>query len=678
MSINANGNFKGLRFRIFLVFALCMLIPMLVNLFSASYNSEKSLTDSTSNALLNIATEKKNQFELAFSDLEWQAQAMAMQPSIVDPLNRAMTSGIDPSEADLRVISKVLEDNFVLGDGLFENIYVMYKNKDIADGIGGTSVGWENEEVGSAKSLLIRPARISPTTGRPVIAIVAPIQDNNRHLGTVAMAVELSNVSKKIIENNTSVDDFKTIILNSAGLVISSSDSEHVLTLDFQNEESGLQDFYQTIRSADTGIDYFTLNGVDYIAGYSTSSKYGMYILTYKPVSSYKKAVNDLKNTMYLFVLISILLTSVVIYLFSGKITKPILAIAKQSERLAQGDLSAEIPISLTKRKDELGQLSSSFAAMIADLKTIITKIASASEQVAASSQELYASGEQVGKAAEDVGNTILDIASGAEEQSAQIDSALSNLSSLVNQIHEVSKSADIVEQTTTNIMNDIARGSKSAVESVKRINYLKGDAEDISQVIFSLGNTSNQIGQITEMISGIADQTNMLALNAAIEAARAGEAGRGFSIVAAQIRKLAEESSEASRNIARLVVEIKEGVDIAVSKMDNSLKTVNDSVEAIQENEDIFTLIHEQAEQLKDIVAHVAQNVKIMTENSREFELTMQDISKTSHEFSSSSESVSAASEEQIALTEEIVTSSKAMAEMSEELSSLIRTFRL
>ena len=340
--------------------------------------------------------------------------------------------------------------------------------------------------------------------------------------------------------------------------------------------------------------------------------------------------------------------------------------------------MTVEIPKDFLKRKDELGKLTNSFAIMIQNLKTIILQITDTADQVAASSQQLYASGEQVGTAAEDVGRTILEIAAGAEEQSTQIDSSLSNLSNLISQINEVNMSSDIMEETTVHMIDDISRGSRSAAESIDRINNLKADTEGASIVISDLGNTSNQIGEIIELISGIAGQTNMLALNAAIEAARAGEAGKGFSVVAEEIRKLAEESADASRRIAKLIVDIREGVDTAVDKIDSSVKSVNSSVKAIEENGEIFAAINGQAEELKEIVAKVTQNVKIMTDTSRDFETTMQEINKVSQEFAANSEGVSASSEEQIALTAEIVSSSKAMADMSEELSSLIRNFKL
>ena len=139
----------------------------------------------------------------------------------------------------------------------------------------------KNETVGSADSLLVREVRASPTTSRPVMTIVAPIKKSNRHLGTIAMAIELNSVSEKIIDNVSSDEDYKTLILNSSGLVISSDNPDHVLSLNFQ-EEAGLQDFFETMGSEKTGVGFLTLDGLKCFAAYNHSSTYGMYFITYK------------------------------------------------------------------------------------------------------------------------------------------------------------------------------------------------------------------------------------------------------------------------------------------------------------------------------------------------------------------------------------------------------------
>lgn len=677
MSAKGTGRYRGLFWKFFILSFLCILIPMLISMIAAGELSNIYFEELSSNSLLNSAAEKRNQLEQALTNIERQAQSIAKEPFIIDTLSKAMANSTDPDPAALAIISQNLQDNFELADGLFENIFLMFRNRDIADGIGGVSVGWEDETVGSAESLLVRNVRLSPTTGRPVLTIVAPIKSKEKHLGTIAMAIELLNVSQKIIESDAS-ENIQTLILNSAGLVISSANPDHVFTLDFQNPETGLQHFYQTISSEKTGVGFFSLEGIDYIAGYSHSSKYDMYILTYKPVKVYKQKINNMRFILSGVTIVAIIAASVIIYLSSRKITKPILVVAERAEQLSGGNLAVTIPEEYLKRKDELGRLSEAFSNMIGNLKSIIRQIAETAEQVAASGQQLYASGDQVGKAAENVGARITDIASGAEKQSTQIDSALSDLGKLMSQIAEVNNKTNTMEEATAHIINGISSGDRTVAESIEKINKLKASTEEISKVIAELGNNSNQIGQIIELISGISEQTNLLALNAAIEAARAGEAGRGFSVVADEIRKLAEESADASGRIAQLIVEIRNGVDTAVEKMDGSIKSVDSCVGAIEENGRIFSEINVQAEHLKDAVADMTRSVRVMTESSGNFERIMQEINNASREFVSNAQDVSASSQEQVALTEEIISFAKALASMSEELSSLVNRFKL
>lgn len=388
-----------------------------------------------------------------------------------------------------------------------------------------------------------------------------------------------------------------------------------------------MQGLFNAMTAENTGTGFFAWDGIEHVAGYSESGKYGMYVLTYKPVSEYLGLISRIKLLLSAVIVLSVLVTAIVIYFTSGKITRPILAVA---------------------------------------------------EQVASSSQKLYASGEQVGKAAEEVSLTITDIASGAEEQSNTIDSTLSTLNDLIGKIDEVHASADVMEKTTVSMIDSISKGSGSIRESVESINVLKEDTEETSRVVFDLGNTSAEIGKIIELISDIAEQTRLLSLNATIEAARAGEAGKGFGVVAGEIRKLAERSAEAGKEIDNLIVQIRNGVATAVNKMENSVRSLNSSVRAIEENGVVFSEINEQAERLKEIVSAVTQSVESMTEKSRGFGLTMQEINERSHEFAANSEQVSAASEEQIALTNEIAASSRILADMSEELFRLIQRFKL
>ncbi len=667
--------------KIFTISILCLLVPMLVSLFYSSNLIKNSLEDEVSASLLSIVFEKQNQIELALDNVFEQAIAISTQPYILETFQEAANNNdqLDPDR--LHKISAHLKGIFDRGNGLFENIFLIYRDTTVADGIGGNSLGWKPDEqtlsqLGARKDPLLRPPRLSPTTGNPVITIMAPIRgERGEFQGIIGLAIELAVLSEKIVERGK-VSNINTLILDSAGLILSSADPAHVMQISFQEEDDALKDFYKIMLTKGAGTGFLSFEGAENIAAFTISEYYNL--LSYMPVSEYMGTISNLRSGLFLVILSSVLLAALVVFIFSRRITRPILSISEYANSLAEGDLSQAINERYLKRRDELGRLAQAFNKMNTNLKKMIGDIILTSEQVAAASEELLASGEQVGETAEQVGTTIESVAAGAEEQSAQVDGTIKNLNNLIQQIEEVESGTDNVKMSADNLNTSVHKGSESVNDSITKIIKLKNDTEEVSRVVSNLGEVSEKIGEIVGLINNIAGQTNMLALNAAIEAARAGEAGRGFSVVADEIRTLAEESEKATAKITELIKAIRTGVGTAISKMSDSIQSVNLSVEAIKSNGEIFEEINDEARKLEEIVANVSENVQTMIKSSQNFVMVMQEIARVSDEFASSSEEVAASSEEQVASTEEIVALSKKLAEFATELTITVNEFKL
>jgi len=377
-------------------------------------------------------------------------------------------------------------------------------------------------------------------------------------------------------------------------------------------------------------------------------------------------------------VIISLIAGVLLAVIITKGITKAINKASDIAQEIALGNLNIKVPGAYLNRKDEVGLLAKSLDKMIGNLKGLIGKVADISSNLSASSEELSASGEEVATAATQVGESIQQVASGAEEQSAQVEETNTKINGLIKQIKSVKRNSEEMDTQAENVMQNINEGNESVDNSVNQIKKVKTNSKEVFKTINNLGDLSDKIGEIVGLINNIAAQTNLLALNAAIEAARAGEAGRGFSVVADEIRQLAEESEGATNQIGDLVKEIQNGVGDAVEKMDTTEEVVNGSVSAIQNTGESFGKINKAAIKLRKLIGQINNKSNKVDQNAGEVETIVKEIAKVSEEAASNSQEVAAASEEQSASTEEIVSAADELAAMANDLTNAVSQFEL
>lgn len=396
-----------------------------------------------------------------------------------------------------------------------------------------------------------------------------------------------------------------------------------------------------------------------------------------------------------------------------------------------EGDLTQRLDVN---GKDEIAELSKWFNVFVDKIHEIVAKAKYSADTVAASSKQLSATTAEVGSSTQQITETISQVAEGSQEQSTMIQSGASSMEQLSRAIQEVASGAQnqakLVDETVglvqqisqaidvVNMLSEQASGTGRQVaqvagegglqvaQAVDGMTRIKDATDTVAEMVQHLGNSSDQIGMIIETINDIAEQTNLLALNAAIEAARAGEHGKGFAVVADEVRKLAERSSKATGEIADLINSIQSTTRNAVSAMQTGSEQVAEGTqlagqagEALSKIEESVAGIVSQIEQMSvamekmniasSEVVRSIENVSAVTEEttasaeemmaaSSEVVNQIEQVAAVSQENAASTQQVSAAAQEQNASIEELTAAGEELSRMARELQKLVGGFKL
>jgi methyl-accepting chemotaxis protein len=382
-------------------------------------------------------------------------------------------------------------------------------------------------------------------------------------------------------------------------------------------------------------------------------------------------------KAIVLWLAVIAILTGIVIsWYISRIISRPVVIIAAAAEKIASGDLTGkQIEV---KNRDEIGDLAKAFNRMSKSLRELIHQVASNAEQVAASAEELTASAEQTSKAAEQIAAAMQDVAAGVEKQVRSVEETSQTTNEMSSGAQQIAGNAQNVSSIAVETAEKAAHGGKAIDVAIKQMNSIHQTVNGLAEVIKSLGERSKEIGQITNVITGIAEQTNLLALNAAIEAARAGEQGRGFAVVADEVRKLAEQSAQSAQQISQLISAIQEETNKAVQSMEAATKEVVAGIGVVDTAGESFKQIQSSINEVTTQIQEISAAIQQMAAGTEQMVQSMQLITKVAETSAAGTEEASATTEEQLAAMEEISSSAESLSHMAEELQTLIGKFKI
>jgi methyl-accepting chemotaxis protein len=528
--------------------------------------------------------------------------------------------------------------------------------------------------------------------GKPVLmtSLVVPIKNKGKVVGVAGIDIDIGNV-QGLIEQIKPFETGVAAMFTSSGVVAAHFDPSRIAKDGTKTEQDmageNLSDMFKAIEE---GREFSFINYSDamnsdvyiYINPFQIGHAENLWSLAIGVPMN--KVLENANRLMWLFVIICIVAVSVIILIifFIGKsITNPISACEQMIDKIKGKDLATDKEqkvLKYTERKDEIGNIvhalismEKEYAETISVFKTSVEELNGSAENLSAVSQEQLASSEELSAQAEKIDNnvqntsaSIEEVTSGVEEVASSAQNVSSTAQELSNQNEVTADKAHEGGKMITSIVNQIEEAVNQTVDTAKLVQELAVGAKKVEEILVS--------------ISSIAEQTNLLALNAAIEAARAGEAGKGFAVVADEIRKLAEESKKSTDNISNILKTITSGVNKADAATDKTVEIVNKVNENAKEVEGQFSQILKMVEKTTNMIESLTAISEEQGASAQEMAGAMDTSAKSVNEISEEAADMSQSVTQQTKGAQQVSSAAEQLSALAGSLDEQVKKFKL
>ncbi|MEG0370761.1 MAG: methyl-accepting chemotaxis protein [Clostridium sp.] len=525
---------------------------------------------------------------------------------------------------------------------------------------------------------------ISKVDGSIVIVYAVPIKNNNDIIGVLVSTRDGNKLSE--LTNETKFGQTgNAFMLRKDGTTIAHSNKDMVIKMANVIEESkkdvklqALANIQEKMTEGKTGIGEYEFDGINKYIAYApvkgTQWSIGVVVSKTEVLSE----LNSLKISVVLSSVLFLLIGFGVIYIIANSISKGIKSTSNHLNLLADGNLHEEVSPRYLNSKDEIGVMTNSMKVMQDSLREMINSIKENSSNINMQSENLSSVSEEISSSSQNVAEAINQIAQGTGSQSEDLINVTEIINEFSNKLSEIVREIQVVDSNSRDISLMANESSSEMVGLNQSVTKVSDSFKTFNGKITGLGKDINEITEITNIINNIAEQTNLLALNAAIEAARAGESGRGFSVVAEEIRKLAEQSKVSSERIGRLITQISKDTDVIVEdsiEMDeeliNQVKIINSSITS-------FSKIIEAINEVIPKIETVKNSAEYIDTDKNTILIRVDGVSSVSLEVSASSEEIAASSQEMSASTQEVAAAAQILSTMTKGMLDQVSKFKI
>ncbi|WP_442637851.1 methyl-accepting chemotaxis protein [Rossellomorea marisflavi] len=544
----------------------------------------------------------------------------------------------------------------------------VYPATQLPEGFDPTTRDWYQSAVLNKGNITLNEPYVDAGTGKFVVTVSETVEKNGEVIGVLGFDVSLGAIQTEVKDSKVGVNGF-VFIVDTDGTLVAHPDNDKL------GKEIGDEEIWTSTKDKKSGTMTYEYKGEEHLLSHYTDPKTGWTFFASIPMEEVHEEIATINHLIVLGILGFSVLAGILAFVISRRIVANLESIKVVFEEASKGDFTQRAEI---KGKDEFHHLGNSFNDMMDSFSETLHEVKRSSAELFDTSEGLEAMSEESNESVLQVANAIQEIASGASASAENTQTAVEEIGELAKRMDGIASSAETMKEASTESYQLSHNGLTVVGVLSEKTEMAKETSHKAGDIVKSVDGQMEKINQVMNTMTQITDQTNLLSLNASIESARAGEYGKGFGVVAQEIRNLADQSKKSGMEIQEIIQMIQSSSKEAVNAMDASESILNEQYHAVQETKDIFRSILTSVEEVTKKVEAVQAQLVEAEKKKENVVHEMENNSAIAQQTASSSQEVSAATEEVSAGMEEFNQHASDLNQLAGKLKGLVNQFKL